>query len=72
MRRKDQKQNVALTIHLFCLRLQCCCKRFDRRGAARLGIGFYDHRVTPEPIRDDLRCTGGLAPKDAFIPEQTE
>jgi len=38
----------------------------------RFAIGSYDHRVTPEPIRDDLRCTGSLAPKDAFIAEQTE
>src|SRR4029079_6229154 len=31
VRRKNQKQNVALAIHLFCLRLQCCCKRLDSR-----------------------------------------
>src|SRR6516165_2113360 len=31
VRRKDQKQNVALTTHLFCLRLQCCCKRRPSR-----------------------------------------
>jgi len=52
--------------------LQCCCKRLDSRAAARLGIVFYDHWVTPEPIGDDLRCTGGLTPKNAFIAKQTE
>ena len=26
----------------------------------------------PEPIGDDLRCTGGLTPKNAFIAKQTE
>jgi hypothetical protein len=35
-------------------------------------IVFYDHRVTPEPIRDDLRCTGGLTPKNALIAKQTK
>jgi hypothetical protein len=35
----------------------------------RFGIVFYDHWVTPEPIGDDLRCTGGLTPKNAFIAE---
>src|SRR6516165_10363103 len=63
---------VALAIHLFSLRLQCCCKRLDSRAAARLGIVFYDHWVTSEPIGDDLRCTGGLTPKNAFIAKQTE
>src|SRR5215467_10111355 len=72
VRRKDQKQNVALAIHLFCLRLQCCSKRFDSRVAARFCVGSYNHRVTPEPICDDLRCTGCLAPKNAFIAKQTE
>jgi len=42
------------------------------RAAAGLGIVFYNHRVTPEPIRDDLRCTGGLTPKNALIAKQTK
>jgi hypothetical protein len=60
---------IVLTL---CFRLQYCCKCFGRRAAARLGIGSYDHWVTPEPIRDDLCCTGGLAPENALIAEQTE
>jgi hypothetical protein len=43
VRRKDEKQNVALAIHRFCRRLQCCCKRFDSRIAA-FSIEFYDNR----------------------------
>src|SRR6476646_1069409 len=70
VRRKDQKHNVALAIHPFCLRLQCCCKRLDSRAAARLGIVSYDHWVTPEPIGDDLRCTGGLTRKTPSSPNR--
>src|SRR5262249_5794207 len=72
VRGKDQKQNVAVAIHLFCFRLQCCCKRLGRRAAARLGVESYDHWVTPEPIRNNLSCTGGLAPENTLIAEQTE
>jgi hypothetical protein len=44
----------------------------DRRAAARPGVVFYDHRVATEAIRHDLRCSGGLMPKNALIAEQTE
>jgi hypothetical protein len=37
-----------------------------------LATTLQAHRVTPEPIGDDLRCTVGLAPKYALIAEQTE
>jgi hypothetical protein len=50
-------------MQFFCRRLQCCCKRFDSRTAARFGIESYD-RGTPEAARNDLRCTGRLAPKN--------
>ncbi len=33
---------------------------------------FFSHWVTPEPIGDDLRCTGGLTPKNPLIAKQTE
>ena len=41
--REDEKKNVGIAIHLFCLGLQCCCKRFDGRTAACLGIESYDN-----------------------------
>jgi hypothetical protein len=52
---------------VFCRGLQCCCKRFDSRTAACFCIEFYDNRATAEAARDDLRCTGRLAPKNVLI-----
>ena len=42
------------------------------RVAARFAIEFYDNRAAPEAVRDDLRCTGRLPPKNALVAEQTE
>src|SRR5262245_23837820 len=72
VRCEDDKQNVALAIHFFCLRLQCRRERRDGGVAACFAVEFYDHRATPEAVCDDLRCTGRLAPKNALMPEQTE
>src|SRR5580704_6934482 len=72
VRRKDEKQNVALAIHLLCRGLQCCCKPFDSRTAACFGIESYDNWVTPETAPDDMRSAGCLAPKNALIAEETE
>src|SRR6478672_11603377 len=33
---KDKKKNIPVAVHLLCLRLQCCSKRFDGRIAAGL------------------------------------
>ena len=52
--------------------MQCCCKRFDSRTAACFAIEFYDNRATAEAVRDDLRCTGRLTPKNTLMAEQTE
>ena len=72
VRSENDKQNVALAIHLFCLCLQCCCKRFDGRTTACLGIESHDHRAAPESARHDLCRTGRLAAENALIAEQTE
>jgi hypothetical protein len=69
--REDEKKNVGIAIHLFCLGLQCCCKRFDGRTAACLGIESYDNWAMPESAFYDLRCGGRLPPK-ALVAEQPE
>jgi hypothetical protein len=67
--RKDEKQNVTLTIHLFCLIIQCCCERFDSRTAALFCIESYNNRPMPESASYNLRCASRLASKNPLIAE---
>ena len=69
---KDEKQNVALPIHFFCLGLKRRSKRLDGRVPASLGIETYNNRVGSEPARNDLRGGGRLSAKHALRAEQSE
>src|SRR6476659_6426748 len=69
---KDKKKNIPVAVHLLCLRLQCCSKRFDGRIAAGLGVESYDNRVGSKSVRDDFSCPGRLSAKNALTTEQTE
>ena len=59
VRRKDKKQNVTLAIHLFCLCIQCCCERFDRRTAALFCI--KSSTAAPCPKRPPTICAAPVA-----------
>jgi hypothetical protein len=69
VRGKDEEQNVAVAVHPFCLRLQCCGERFDGGIAASLRVEAYDHRIGFEAARDDFRCAGRLSAENALTAE---
>src|SRR5512132_2049513 len=54
VRGKDEEQNVAVAVHPFCLRLQCCSERFDGGIAASLRVESHNNRISSESARDDL------------------
>ena len=72
MRGQDDKENVVISVHASCLRLQRFSERFDGRIAAPLGIESYDDRAGSEPGCDDFRCAVRLAAENALTAEKSE